>query len=74
MNPLRPTLEIEAIAERLVSFESPTQAIAGPIRFLAYAMTCGDDADTRVIRQHLSDDELGQAMEKAPAGFFDRRS
>ncbi len=70
--PLTP--EIETIAKRVIWFEEPPQAIADPIRFLAYAMTYGDDADMRVIRQHLSDDELREAIENAPAGIFDGRS
>ena len=70
--PLTP--EIEAVALRVIWFEEPPQAIADPIRFLAYAMTYGDDADMRVIRQHLSDDELREAIENAPAGIFDPRS
>ena len=39
------------------------KTIADPIRFLAYAMTCGDDADMRIIRRHLTDEELREAME-----------
>jgi hypothetical protein len=70
--PLTP--EIEAIAKRVVWFETATQAIANPIRFLAYAMTYGDDADMRIIRQHLTDDEVREALANAPAGIFDPRS
>jgi hypothetical protein len=74
MRQLPLTPEIEAIARRVVWFEEPPQAIADPIRFLAYAMTYGDDADMRVIGQHLSDDELREALDKAPAGIVDPRS
>jgi len=74
MKDLPLTPEIEAIARRVVWFETPSQAIADPIRFVAYAMTYGDDADMRAIRQHLSDAELREAMERAPAGIFDPRS
>jgi hypothetical protein len=70
--PLTP--EIEAIARRVIWFEEPPQAIADPIRFLAYVMTYGDEADMRLIRKHLSDDELREAIENAPAGIFDPRS
>lgn len=70
--PLTP--EIEAIARRVVWFESPSQSTADTIRFLAYAMTYGDDADMREIRRHLSDDDLRKALDRAPAGIFDPRS
>ncbi len=74
MKNLPPRPEIEAIARRVVWFEAPSQAIGSPARFVAYAMTYGDDADMRVLRKHLSDDELREAIEKAPAGIFDPRS
>lgn len=74
MKPLPLTPEIEGIARRVVWFESPAQAIADPVRFLAYAMTYGDEADLREIRRHLSDDDLREALDRAPAGIFDPRS
>ena len=74
MNALPLTPEIEAIARRVVWFEPPEQAIADPVRFLAYAMTYGDHADMTVIRQHLSDDDLKEALSNAPPGIFDPRS
>jgi hypothetical protein len=74
MNSLPLTPGIEAIARRVVWFEAPPEAVSDPVRFLAYAMTYGNDADMRVIRQHLSDDDLREALGKAPAGIFDPRS
>jgi hypothetical protein len=74
MNSLPLTREIEAIARRVVWFEPPAQAISDPIRFLAYTMTYGDDADMRELRRHLSDDDLREALGHAPAGIFDPRS
>jgi hypothetical protein len=74
MNSLPLTPQIEAIARRVVWFESPPQSTADTIRFLAYAMTYGDDADMREIRRCLSDDDLREALESAPAGVFDPRS
>jgi hypothetical protein len=70
--PLTP--EIAAIAKRVVWFEEPPQAIADPVRFLAYAMTYGDHQDMAVIRQHLSDSDVREALEYAPPGIFDARS
>lgn len=66
--------EIEAIARRVVWFEEPTQAIADPIRFIAYTMTFGTFADVAIIRQFITDEEVVEALDKAPAGIFDPRS
>lgn len=74
MNALPLTREIEAISRRVVWFEPPAQAIEDAARFLAYAMTYGEDRDMREIRRYLSDDELRDALNNAPAGIFDPRS
>jgi hypothetical protein len=68
------TPEIEAIARRVIWFEEPQQAIADPIRFLAYAMTYGVHSDIETIRGQLSESDLQEAIAKAPAGIFDARS
>lgn len=70
--PLTP--EIEEVARRVIWFEEPRQAVLDPIRFVAYAMTYGDHADMRVIRQHFADSELREAIAQAPPGIFDPRS
>jgi hypothetical protein len=74
MNSLPLTPPLEAIARRVVWFEPPEQSTADPIRFLAYAMTYGDDADMREIHRYLTDDDLREALDGAPAGIFDPRS
>jgi hypothetical protein len=74
MSPLPLTPEIEAVARRVVWFEEPRQAIADPVRFLAYAMTYCDHADMTIIRKHLTEADLKEAIVKAPAGIFDPRS
>jgi hypothetical protein len=74
MKPLPLNREIERVARRVIWFEEPPQAIADVNRFVAYAMTFGDDADMRIIRQFLGDDDLRYALEHAPAGIFDPRS
>jgi hypothetical protein len=74
MKPLPLTPDIAAIAKRVVWFEEPPQAIADPIRFVAYAMTYGDHRDIGILRRHMSEDDLREAIEKAPPGIFDPRS
>lgn len=68
------TSEIKAVARRIIWFEPPGQAIADPIRFLAYAMTYGDHADMETVRRYASDEELLEALNNAPPGVFDERS
>jgi hypothetical protein len=62
------------IARRIIWFEPPEQALADPIRFMAYAMTYARHEDMRVIRLYVSDDELREALDLAPAGIIDPRS
>ena len=63
-----------ALARRLVWFESPEQALAEPIRFLAYAFAFARAADMRVLRQHFSDHAPRHALQHAPPGIIDPRS
>jgi len=65
------TLEL---ARRVIWFEPPEQALSDPIRFMAYAMTYGRHEDMREIRRYLSDDDIREALDRAPAGIIDRRS
>lgn len=62
------------VARRVIWFEEPKKALADPIRFMAYAMTYARHGDMRVIRQHVSDDEIRQALDAAPPGIIDPRS
>jgi hypothetical protein len=71
---IRLTPEIAAVARNVVWFEDARTAVADPARFLAYAMTYGDHADIRTIRNLITDDELRFAIENAPPGIFDARS
>jgi hypothetical protein len=70
--PLTP--EIRAIARRIVWFEDPEKAVSDGVRFMAYAMSHALPEDMRVLRRYLSDDELREALDRAPAGIIDARS
>lgn len=74
MTPLHPDPELTAIAARIVWFESPEQALAEPIRFLAYAMARATHEDMRAIRRRVSDDDMREALDHAPPGIIDPRS
>jgi hypothetical protein len=68
------TAQTLELARRVIWFEPPEQALADPIRFLAYAMSYARHEDMRVIRQFVSDDDFRYALDRAPAGVIDRRS
>ena len=74
MKPLSLTKELAKVAQRVIWFEEPEEAIADPVRFATYAMTYGTHEDMKIVRQYLSDDDLREALAKAPPGIVDPRS
>jgi hypothetical protein len=74
MTPLTPTPDHFALAKRIIWFEPPEQAIADPIRFLAYAFKHADHKDMSVLKQAYTREELRDALQNAPPGIIDARS
>ncbi len=74
MNALPLTIDVREVSRRVIWFEEPEKAVADPVRFVAYAMTYGTHADMSVVRRHLSDEDLREALNNAPPGIFDPRS
>lgn len=74
MKALPKNSELEALSRRVIWFESPEDALADPVRFVAYALTYGTYEDIKIIRTYLSDDDLREALDQAPAGIIDGRS
>jgi hypothetical protein len=70
--PLNP--ETEPVVRRLVWFESPEEALADPVRFMAYALARATHEDMKVIRRYVDDMDFLEALDKAPPGIIDRRS
>ena len=68
------TPEIDALAQRMIWFESPDKALADPIRFVAYVMAHATPEDLTVVRRYLSEDDFREALDKAPHGIIDPRS
>lgn len=66
--------QTEAIARRVVWFEEPQQALADPVRFMAYAFAHATHADMKVLRDLLGEEDLRQALRDAPPGIIDPRS
>lgn len=74
MKPIPLTRETEAIARRVIWFEPPAQALSDPIRFMAYAIASATHEDMQALRRYVSDDDLREALDKAPPGIIDPRS
>jgi hypothetical protein len=63
-----------AMAQRVIWFEKPEQALADVARFLAYALTYATPQDVAVIRSVVTDDQLRDALDRMPPGIIDERS
>jgi hypothetical protein len=74
VRPLPATPQMLDIARSVIWFEPPEQALADPVRFLAYAMTYALPENMRAIRKYVSDDEFREALDHAPPGIIDPRS
>lgn len=74
MKSLAHNSDLLAVAPRVIWFEPPEQALADPIRFLAYLMTYGTPREIAVVRRYLDLDDFREALEHAPPGIIDERS
>jgi hypothetical protein len=74
MKPLPPTPELLAVAERVVWFKTPSEALAEPVHFLAHVMTYGTAEDLRALQCFVGPLEVSEALDYAPPGIFDPRS
>jgi hypothetical protein len=70
----RITPDLIELAPRIIWFEPPETALAKPVRFLAYLMIYGTEADVAVARRHFTDEDFAEALANAPPGIFDPRS
>ena len=74
MKSIELTAEVEQLSRQVIWFEEPEQAVADPVRFIAYAMTYGTHEVMDVVRTIFSDEELIEVLNLAPPGIFDGRS
>lgn len=74
MKPLPLNAELKALAPRVIWFETPEQALANPVRFLAYVMTYATPEDVTVVRRYVGQEGFTEALENAPPGILDERS
>ena len=74
MPPIPRNGETQALARRLIWFEEPAEALADPVRFVAYALERGTQEDMSVLRRYVSDDAIREVLAAAPAGIIGARS
>ena len=74
MKPLPATPELLSVAERVVRFKAPSEALAAPVHFLAHVMTYGTVEDLCALEGVVGQREFREALENAPPGIFDARS
>nr|VFK24886.1 MAG: hypothetical protein BECKFM1743B_GA0114221_110282 [Candidatus Kentron sp. FM] len=74
MKPLQPDEELTAVARRTIWFKTPEEAFHDPIHFIAHVLTYGTHDDVVVLKRHVSDEKLAEAIRNAPPGIFDARS
>ena len=74
MKPLPETPELLAVAERVVWFKPPSEALAEPVHFLAHVMTYGTPEDLRALQGVVGINEFREVLDHAPPGVFDPRS
>lgn len=74
MNPIHATPETLNVAQRVVWFKSPAEALADPIHFLAHVMTYGTIEDIIAVNEIVTPAQFLEALEQAPPGIFDSRS
>jgi hypothetical protein len=66
--------ELLEVARHVVWFEKPEERLRHPYTFLVYHMTYTTPGDFVVVREHVSMDQVREALEHAPPGVFDPRS
>jgi hypothetical protein len=74
MKPLPRNPDLLRVAPRVIWFEPPEEALANPVRFVAYLMTYGTLEDIKVVRRYLGLNDFREALEQAPPGIIDPRS
>ena len=74
MKSLPQTPALLAVAQRVVWFKEPADALADPVHFLAHVMTYGTVEDLQALQDIIGMDEFREVLDDAPPGIFDARS
>ena len=68
------TPEIEKVAQRLIWFKSPKEALNDPYTFMAHVMTYGTLEDVLTIKRTLGLGVFKEALHHTPPGIMDKKS
>jgi hypothetical protein len=71
---LTSTPELDAVARRVIWFESPEEALCYPKRFLTYLMTYGTLEEILVAKKYFTDADFEATLDDPAPGIFDIRS
>jgi hypothetical protein len=74
MRPLPLTPALLTVAQRVVWFKEPGDALADPVHFLVHVMAYGTVEDLRALQDIIGPDEFREVLDHAPPGIFDARS
>jgi hypothetical protein len=66
--------ELLAVAENVIWFKPPSEALADAHDFLAHVMTYGTLDDVLIAEKYYTGSQFREALEHAPPGVFDIRS
>jgi hypothetical protein len=66
--------ETRALALRLIWFQTPEEALADPVRFMAYAFARATHEEMKALRSYVDETDLREALDSAPPGVIDPRS
>lgn len=68
------TPEIEKVAQRLIWFKSPIEALNDPYTFMAHVMTYGNLEDVLIVKRTLGLEGFKEALHHTPPGIMDNKS
>ena len=68
------TKELERVAQRLIWFKTPQEALDDPYTFMAHVMTYGTLDDVLTIKRVLGIKAFKEALKHTPPGIMDAKS
>jgi hypothetical protein len=74
MKPLPVNDEMLWVAERVVWFKEPEEALADAKHFLTYVMTYGTLDDLKIVEKYVPREAYREALDSPLPGIFDARS
>lgn len=65
---------IERLAQRLIWWQPPSEALKDPVRLISQVMALGTWEDVMLARQCWAPEDFRKVLQNAPPGVFDKRS